>query len=152
MTAVQRQALSSALGDKVSFPESQEFNNSLSSYWSAQEAQLTPSCVITPTCKEDVAQTIKLLSSMHFSSETGVQFAVRGGGHTPFATSANIHGGITIDLRKLSKVEVSKDHSLVTIGGGSIWADVYAKLDAMNLTVAGGRVSNVGVGGLILGG
>lgn len=47
---------------------------------------------------------------------------------------------------------VSKDKSQVTIGGGLKWADVYSKLAVQDLTVTGGRVSGVGVGGLSLGG
>jgi hypothetical protein len=41
---------------------------------------------------------------------------------------------------------------LSPLWGGARWEDVYLKLDAMNLAVSGGRVNDVGVGGLTLGG
>jgi hypothetical protein len=40
----------------------------------------------------------------------------------------------------------------VKIGGGNVWGDVYKMLEKQDLAVVGGRVSDVGVGGLILGG
>lgn len=69
-----------------------------------------------------------------------------------WAGAANIEGGITIDLSAINQVSVSGDHTLTSVGGGARWQDVYLKLDAMNLAVSGGRVSEVGVGGLITGG
>ena len=69
-----------------------------------------------------------------------------------WAGAANIEGGITIDLSAINQVSVSGDHTVTSVGGGARWQDVYLKLDAMNLAVSGGRVSEVGVGGLITGG
>ena len=55
-------------------------------------------------------------------------------------------------MRSIKGVEVSADKPIKSIGGGAIWRDVYHKLAAMNLTVSGGRVSSIGVGGLTGGG
>lgn len=38
------------------------------------------------------------------------------------------------------------------MGSGLRWGEVYNQLDDFNVTVVGGRVLDVGVGGLILGG
>lgn len=72
--------------------------------------------------------------------------------HTTFAGSANIQSGVTIDLSALNQVTPSKDLSIVTVGPGNRWADVYVKLDALGIAIGGGRVACVGVGGLTLGG
>lgn len=72
--------------------------------------------------------------------------------HTPFAGAANIDDGITFDLQKLNEVTVFSKRKTVRIGPGNRWADVYLKLDALNLATSGGRVGIVGVGGLITGG
>jgi hypothetical protein len=40
----------------------------------------------------------------------------------------------------------------VRLGARNRWFDVYPKLDPLGLTVLGGRVSIVGVGGFLLGG
>ncbi len=67
--------------------------------------------------------------------------------------AANIGSeGLTIDLSKLNDVSVSADHSLVSVGGGARWVDVYRTLHDLGLAAPGGRVANVGVGGLTLGG
>ena len=80
------------------------------------------------------------------------RFAIRGGGHTSFAGSANIAHEITIDLRAMNSVTVSNDNTTTAVGGGAKWVDVYQKLDALNLAVSGGRSNLVGVGGLSTGG
>ena len=79
-------------------------------------------------------------------------FAIRGGGHMWWAGAANIQDGVTIDLSELNEVGVSQDRTITSVGGGARWEDVYYKLDPMNLAVVGGRVHDVGVAGLTLGG
>ena len=69
-----------------------------------------------------------------------------------WAGSANIAKGVTIDLSAMNHVSVSRDCTTTSVGGGARWQDVYLKLDAMDLAVSGGRVYDVGVGGLITGG
>jgi FAD/FMN-containing dehydrogenase len=70
----------------------------------------------------------------------------------PAAGFANINGGVTIDMTALSSVTVNDDYTVVSIGSGAIWLDVYSYLDTLGLSVAGGRNCLVGVGGLTLGG
>jgi FAD/FMN-containing dehydrogenase len=81
-----------------------------------------------------------------------VKFAVRGGGHTLNSGAANITDGVVISLRALNSVTFNEDKSVVSIGGGAKWGEVYHHLDALGLATSGGRVSSVGVGGLCLGG
>lgn len=69
------------------------------------------------------------------------------------SVAANIGShGLTIDLSSFNAVTVSDDRSFVSVGGGNRWLDVYLLLDSMGLGVSGGRVADVGVGGLTLGG
>ena len=69
-----------------------------------------------------------------------------------FAGAANIDGGVTIDLGGMKDIAVSPDNTTTSVGGGARWVDVYQKLDALGLAISGGRVFDVGVGGLTLGG
>ena len=94
-----------------------------------------------------IIKTLKPLSELK-----ECQLAVRGGGHTPFAGSANINGGVTLDMQLFTGVNVKQDHSLTSIGAGERWGDVYQQLDPLGLTLSGGRVSKPGVAGLTLGG
>lgn len=130
------------------------YNLSIASYWSAQEQEVSPACVVIPKNAQDVSIAVFVLAiaSDVLPTDNSCKFAVRSGGHTPFASSANIQSGVTIDLQSLNSVDVASDNQTVFIGPGNRWVDVYLKLDAMDLATSGGRVAPVGVGGLTLGG
>ena len=70
----------------------------------------------------------------------------------PFAGASNIAGGITIDLAELNEATINPNRNSVTVGPGNNWGDVYRKLEKEQKTVVGGRIADVGVGGLTLGG
>jgi hypothetical protein len=72
--------------------------------------------------------------------------------HTPFAGSANIQAGITIDLALVNDIAVAENQSSVHIGVGNRWGAVNHILDPLNLATATGRISGVGVGGFVSGG
>ena len=148
---MQCKSISLALPGKTSFPTDQAYTTSLASYFSQQEEQISPSCIVTPATSEDVAIVVGILSEANAGKEA-CPFAIRGGGHSTFAGAANVANGVTIDMREISQVSVNQDGTVASIGAGALWRDVYAKLDAMNLAVPGGRVSEVGVAGLTLGG
>ncbi|KAH6690599.1 hypothetical protein F5X68DRAFT_203314 [Plectosphaerella plurivora] len=122
------------------------YNAFTGAYWSANQGQVDPYCIFKPPTATAVSALV-LLSRL-----TQCPFAAKGGGHAAFTGASNIQGGITLSLENFNQVTVSKDKSQVTIGGGLKWADVYSKLAVQDLTVTGGRVSGVGVGGLSLGG
>lgn len=81
-----------------------------------------------------------------------VQFALRSGGHLASPLGANINTGVLIDLSDLDEITYNPLSGTVTVGTGNTWGAVYSALDPYNTTVAGGRVLDVGVGGLTLGG
>jgi FAD/FMN-containing dehydrogenase len=66
--------------------------------------------------------------------------------------ASNVQGGVTIDLGALNSIDLNADQSIVSIGPGAVWDAVYAKLEPLGLSVAGGRIGGVGVGGLTVGG
>ncbi|RAH78668.1 putative oxidoreductase [Aspergillus japonicus CBS 114.51] len=136
------------LGANQTFSEgTAAYNASLASYFAQQESQLYPSCIVAPTTVDGVATAVQYLTA-----NATCDFAIRSGGHIVVEGAANIADGVTIDLRGLDSIGVSDDRSTVTVGVGATWGDVYKALDPLNLTVAGGRVGQVGVGGLTTGG
>ncbi|RAQ53682.1 oxidoreductase FAD-binding protein [Aspergillus flavus] len=141
-------ALIGALGKKVSFPNSQPYNDSINTYFSQQNSNLHPLCIVSPTTAQDVSNAIKIINS---TPETP-NFAIRSGGHAPFTGASKIANGITLDLRGLNSIKVSPDRTTASIGVGATWGDVYPHLDQLGLSVAGGRAGQVGVGGLTTGG
>ncbi|KAK1589932.1 FAD binding domain-containing protein [Colletotrichum navitas] len=87
-----------------------------------------------------------------FCRETGARFAVRGGGHMAVEGASSIEDGILIVASSLGALSVSEDLKTADIGPGHTWGEVYARLAEDDLAVAGGRLSPVGVPGLLLGG
>lgn len=141
--------ISQELPEDVYCSGSSEYSDSLASYFSLQEQELSPSCIVRPKTSADVAKTVSIMRGF---LKQGGQFAVRGGGHTSFSGAANINYGVTIDLGHLNMVEVSLDRKTVTIGPGARFSQVWQVLDPLKLSITGGRDSDVGVGGYILGG
>lgn len=76
---------------------------------------------------------------------------VKGGGHA-FNPNFSSTAGVQIALTRFNQVNVNKASETVEIGTGLIWDEVYDVLQPQNLTVVGGRVTGVGVAGLVLGG
>lgn len=142
--------LLSEFGSIVSLPGSPEYdseqNGILTGYWTLAAQQVMPACRVTPKSSEDVSVVVKLLAHMK------CHFAIRGAGHMTWPGAANTQDGVTVDLSSMNKVSLSADMKVTSVGPGCRWRDVYNKLDPLNLTVVGGRVDNVGVAGLIIGG
>lgn len=65
---------------------------------------------------------------------------------------SSIDRGLLISMKKLNTVEYNAEKGSVEVGPGNLWKDVVTKLDPYNVTIVGGRVPGVGVGGLLLGG
>jgi FAD/FMN-containing dehydrogenase len=77
---------------------------------------------------------------------------VKSGGHSAVPGGSNVEGGITISFEKLSKITLAADRKTASFQPGHTWFDIYTALEKDNTAVIGGRVSDVGVGGLTLGG
>jgi len=116
-----------------------------STYFSQQQREAIPECVILPTSAQEVSQALQVIK------DYSCHFAIKSGGHGIFAGASNAHEGITIDLHHLNGLQVSGDRSTTSVGTGRRWGDVYRELEPMDLTVVGGRDTQIGVGGFILG-
>ncbi|KUJ06654.1 FAD-binding domain-containing protein [Mollisia scopiformis] len=139
-----QRALVNVLGEKVHY---QEIPSSLfDAYFSTQQQEVVPACVVLPGSAQDVSQAIKVITQHECI------FAVKSGGHAMFTGASNAPEGITIDLRNLNSLQISDDRKITAIGSGNRWLNVYDYLDPFNVTVVGGRDVDVGVGGFLLGG
>ena len=138
--------LGTILPNITSQPGSASYFGQESNYWSSQQAETLPACRVQPQSALDVSAS--LLVTKFFRCP----FAVKSGGHAAFAGASNIQSGLTIDLANLSIVQVSEDRTLTQVGAGNRWGEVYSQLDPLQLSVIGGRVAGIGVGGLTLGG
>ncbi|GAW18577.1 hypothetical protein ANO14919_080550 [Xylariales sp. No.14919] len=142
--------LTNVLGGAIVLPGSEEYEKANGSYFSAFENELKPWCIAEPV---DVAQVQSLVTTLRPHILSGLcHVAIRGTGHTPFAGSANIDGGVTIDMRRLKGITLNEEGTVVEIGAGETWTAVYTELEKHGLTTTGARVGRVGVAGFILGG
>lgn len=104
-----------------------------------------PRCIVRPVDTSELQKVVRILTKHH------VHFAIRSGGHSPSPLAANINNGVLIDMSMFNRVDYDAASNVARIGAGMKWGDVYKRLDPYNVTVVGGRVLDVGVGGLILG-
>lgn len=123
-----------------------EADESQSLFWAQQQQSVRPACFVHAQSADDIAAVISV------SRTTGCPFAVRGGGHSDVRGASNSDGGITINMAGLSSVEVDDEGAVARVGAGAKWGAVYTELEKTNKTVVGGRLTSVGVGGLLLGG
>jgi len=90
-------------------------------------------------------------SAVNFAQRSGLEAAVRGGGHN-VAGRATIDGGLMIDVSPMKDVFVDPKRRIARVQGGVTWAELNRETQVHGLAVTGGVVSSTGVAGLTLGG
>ncbi|KAL2066453.1 hypothetical protein VTL71DRAFT_2524 [Oculimacula yallundae] len=132
-----------------SWPASQfnsDYSYAKSHYWSSANADGTPACVVFPTSAEDVSAVIQTLLRY-----PGVPFATKSGGHNANIGFGSTDGGVLISMSRMSSTTLSPDRKQAYLSPGARWQDAVVALEPYNLTVVGGRVGDVGIGGLLVG-
>ncbi|SPJ84156.1 related to 6-hydroxy-d-nicotine oxidase [Fusarium torulosum] len=138
-------ALRLAFPNNTFWPKHPVYEYESQDFWSNNEI-LNPACVFRPTSPKHISKAVSLMGASHTS------FAVRGGGHMAIAGANNIDDGPLIVMSNLTTLELAKDKESVWVGPGLDWGQVYRYLSQYKLAVAGGRLSAVGVPGLLLAG
>ncbi|SFC85850.1 FAD-binding oxidoreductase [Tropicimonas isoalkanivorans] len=97
------------------------------------------------------ANTGDVITTVRYARETGLDLAVRGGGHSGpgFGTC---DGGVVCDLSMMRGVRVDPGAKTARAGGGTTWGDFNAATHAFGLATTGGLISTTGIAGLTLGG
>ncbi|KAK1675289.1 FAD binding domain-containing protein [Colletotrichum godetiae] len=132
--------------DAVETRNESAYTEFVSSYWSGNQAQVSPYCVFKPS-RPDQVSVVVLLSRL-----TQCPFAAKSGGHAAMAGASNAQDGITISFQNMKSISLSVDKKIASIQPGNIWGDVYRELTKSDLNVIGGRIYDIGVGGLTTGG
>jgi FAD/FMN-containing dehydrogenase len=83
----------------LTFPADSAYNESVSTYYAADNRLLRPFCIVQPRSTEDVSSALKLLSTVKGAGSWAV--AIRSGGHSDWNNNA-AHRGVTIDLSFLN--------------------------------------------------
>ena len=106
---------------------------------------LHPAAVIRAADISDVQTVIRL------AGETGLELAVRSGGHSGAGHSAT-EGGIVLDLRDLKALEIDVDGADRLGRPGLTAAEYTAAAAEHGLAIGFGDTGSVGLGGITLGG
>lgn len=124
------------------------YNTVTFDYWNAATSLDRAACIFAPASADEVSYAVATLRA-----HPNVRFALKGGGHNPNPGYSSVKNGVLIAFRPNACFAIpSADLKTVDIGPGCKWEDVYGKLSPLGKTVTGGRLGDVGVAGLILGG
>jgi FAD/FMN-containing dehydrogenase len=104
-----------------------------------------PAAIVRPADAGEVALVVAL------ARDTGVELAVRGGGHSQ-AGHGTSEGGIVLDLAGLDTLELDAGGRSVSAGGGLTSGEVTRAAAQSGLAAGFGDAPSVGIGGLTLGG
>jgi hypothetical protein len=96
----------------------------------------------------DVADVRRVIAK---ARDEGYELAVRSGGHS-IAGHSTTDGGLVIDLRGMSKIEIDPDARTAWVETGATAIQVTEALARHGLVVGFGDAGSVGVGGITLGG
>jgi hypothetical protein len=128
---------------RVVGPEDSDYDEVRTTMYGDPEAR--PVVVVRPVGDDDVVQVVTL------ARETGLPLAVRSGGHSG-AGHSSCDGGIVLDLRDLTDIDVDVDARTVWAGTGLTAADLTVATAEHGLAVGFGDTGSVGIGGITLGG
>ena len=92
-----------------------------------------------------------VISAVRFARRTGLETAVRGGGHS-FPGLSVCDGGIVIDLGPMKGIRVDPEAHTVRAQAGVLIGELDRETQAFGLAVTGGIVTHTGLSGLTLGG
>lgn len=135
--------LARALGDRVITPGDPGYD-SAREVWNAT-VDRRPAAIVRPTSAADVSRAVV------FARETGVDLAIRGGGHS-MAGHGTVDDGIVLDMRRLQGLRIDPSRRIARAEAG-VLAGAYTKAAAGHgLATPFGDTATVGVVGLTLGG
>lgn len=86
-----------------------------------------------------------------FARESGLELAVRSGGHS-YAGHSVSDGGIVLDLRDLKALQIDPEARVAWAEGGLTTGEYTRAADTYNLATGFGDTGSVGIGGITLGG
>jgi len=104
-----------------------------------------PTVIIRPADATDVAYVVSL------ARETGMELAVRSGGHSPVGHSVS-EGGIVLDLSDMKALDIDVERRTVWAEAGLTAGELTSAAAAYGLAIGFGDTGSVGIGGITLGG
>ncbi len=135
--------LRSALHGRVIAPDDPEYDEARTVV--SGEIDRRPAAIVRVANDADVAHVVRL------ARDTGVDLAVRSGGHSA-AGHCTTDGGIVVDLRDMKAIDIDVDARTAWAEAGLTAAEVTTAAAAHGLAIGFGDTGSVGIGGITLGG
>ncbi len=104
-----------------------------------------PAAIVQVADADDVARLVR------FAGESGVELAVRSGGHSG-AGHGTTDGGIVLDLRRMNHLDIDVEERTAWAQTGLTAAEYTTSAGAHGLATGFGDTGSVGIGGITLGG
>jgi FAD/FMN-containing dehydrogenase len=135
-------ALRADIAGRVIGPDDAEYDKARQTL---MVSDLHPVAIIRASTVEDVQRAVNL------ARETGLELAVRSGGHSA-AAHGSTEGGIQLDLADLNAIEIDVEGRTAWAGGGATAGAVTTAVGEHGLVIGFGDTASVGIGGLTTGG
>jgi FAD/FMN-containing dehydrogenase len=136
-------ALESALRGRLIRPTDDEYETTRRVHNAAIDRR--PVAIVQPADTADVALVVDV------ARETGLELAVRGGGHS-FAGYGTVDGGIVLDLSSMRGLHIDPESRMAWAQPGLTAGEYTRAAAAHGLATPFGDVGSVGIAGLTLGG
>jgi FAD/FMN-containing dehydrogenase len=136
-------AFAASLAGSIVLPGDESFESARAVHNARFDRQ--PSLIVRAADAADVARTVA------FAAGTGLELAVRSGGHS-VAGHGTSDGGIVLDLSPMKAILIDAERRLAWAQPGLTAGDVTAAAAAHGLAVPFGDTLSVGIGGLTTGG
>jgi FAD/FMN-containing dehydrogenase len=131
------------LSGQVIAPDDAGYDQARTIFYSGFDRR--PAVIVRPTDAREVAQVVLL------ARETGLELAVRSGGHS-LAGHSTTEGGILLDLTDMHALEIDPEQRTAWAETGLTAGEYTTTANAYGLATGFGDTGSVGIGGITLGG
>ncbi len=135
--------LRAGLTGRVIAPDDPGYDEARTVFYGGYDSQ--PAGIVRVANATDVAHVVSL------ARETGIELAVRGGGHSN-AGHSTTDGGLVLDLREMKALDIDVEGRTAWAETGLTAGEFTQAAAAEGLAVGFGDTGSVGIGGITLGG
>ena len=138
-----RRRLRAAVDGRIITPGNPAYDQARTVFYGGIDRR--PAVIVRPTDASDVSQVVSL------ARETGLELAVRSGGHS-LAGHSTTDGGIVLDLADMHALEIDPQQRTAWAETGLTAGEYTTAAGAYGLATGFGDTGSVGIGGITLGG
>ncbi len=131
------------IAGRVVTPDDPDYDNIRSVFYGGIDKR--PTAIVRVANVDDVRRVIATARTQ------GFELAIRSGGHS-IVGHCTTDGGLVIDLREMSKIDIDPDGRTAWVETGATAHQVTEELSQYGLAIGFGDSGSVGVGGITLGG